>query len=115
MEEAKQSGLVEQQIYYTLVGKLTAADTADEELRRLVGTEAVEKNRYIANLYDRWFSLVKERETLYARGRTEKNEDVKAVQRLISRTKEDVRAGDNRLSHQNRQQQPDHDGRQHSG
>ena len=92
MEEAKQSGLVEQQIYYTLVGKLTAADTADEELRRLVGTEAVEKNRYIANLYDRWFSLVKERETLYARGRTEKNEDVKAVQRLISRTKEDVQS-----------------------
>jgi tyrosine-protein kinase Etk/Wzc len=92
MEEAKQSGLVEQQIYYTLVGKLTAADTADEELRRLVGTEAVEKNRYIANLYDRWFSLVKERETLYARGLTDKNTDVKAVQRLISQTKDEVRS-----------------------
>lgn len=92
MEEARQSGLVEQQIYYTLVGKLTAADTADEELRRLVGTEAVERNRYIANLYDRWFSLVKERETLYARGLTEANQDVKGVQRLIGRTKEDVRS-----------------------
>jgi capsular exopolysaccharide synthesis family protein len=92
MEEAKQSGLVEQQIYYTLVGKLTAADTADEELRRLVGTEAVEKNRYIANLYDRWFSLVKERETLYARGLTEKNTDVRAVQRLIAQTKDEVRS-----------------------
>jgi capsular exopolysaccharide synthesis family protein len=92
MEDAKQAGLVEQKIYYTLVGKLTAADTADEELRRLVGTEAVEKNRYIANLYDRWFNLVKERETLYARGRTDRNDDVKAVQRLIGRTKEDVRS-----------------------
>jgi capsular exopolysaccharide synthesis family protein len=92
MEEAKRAGLVEQQIYYTLVGKLTAADTADEELRRLVGTDAVERNRYIANLYDRWFSLVKERETLYARGRTDANEDVKAVHRLISRTKEDLRS-----------------------
>lgn len=92
MEEARQAGLVEQQIYFTLVGKLTAADTADEELRRLVGTEAVEKNRYIANLYDRWFSLVKERETLYARGKTDANEDVKAVHRLIARTKEDVRS-----------------------
>jgi tyrosine-protein kinase Etk/Wzc len=90
MEDAKQAGLVEQKIYYTLVGKLTAADTADEELRRLVGTEAVEKNRYIANLYDRWFSLIKERETLYARGRTDANDDVKAVQRLIARTKEDL-------------------------
>ncbi|HUQ82032.1 MAG TPA: polysaccharide biosynthesis tyrosine autokinase [Gemmatimonadaceae bacterium] len=92
MEEARQAGLVEQQIYYTLMGKLSVADSADEELRRLVGTEAVEKNRYIANLYDRWFSLVKERETLYARGRTDANEDVKAVQRLIGRTKEDVRS-----------------------
>lgn len=92
MEDSRQAGLVEQQIYYTLVGKLTAADTADEELRRLVGTEAVERNRYIANLYDRWFSLVKERETLYARGKTDANEDVKAVHRLISRTKDDLRS-----------------------
>ena len=91
MEDARQAGLFEQKIYYTLVGKLTAADTADEELRRLVGTDAVDKNRYIANLYDRWFSLIKERETLYARGRTDANEDVKAVQRLIGRTKEDLR------------------------
>ena len=92
MEDAKQAGLVEQKIYYTLVGKLSAADTADEELRRLVGTDAVEKNRYIANLYDRWFNLIKERETLYARGRTDANDDVKAVQRLIGRTKEDLRS-----------------------
>jgi tyrosine-protein kinase Etk/Wzc len=92
MEDAKQAGLVEQKIYYTLVGKLTAADTADEELRRLAGTDAVEKNRYIANLYDRWFNLIKERETLYARGRTDANDDVKATQRLISRTKEDLRS-----------------------
>lgn len=92
MEDTKQAQLVEQKIYYALVGKLTAADTADEELRRLVGTEAVEKNRYIANLYDRWFGLIRERETLYARGRTEKNEDVKANERLISRTKEDLRS-----------------------
>jgi capsular exopolysaccharide synthesis family protein len=92
MEDAKQAGLVEQKIYYTLVGKLTAADTADEELRKLVGTDAVEKNRYIANLYDRWFNLIKERETLYARGRTDANDDVKATQRLIGRTKEDLRS-----------------------
>ena len=92
MEEARQAQLVEQKIYYTLVGKLSAADTADEELRRLVGTEAVEKNRYISNLYDRWFNLIKERETLYARGRTDANDDVKATQRLISRTKEDLRS-----------------------
>jgi capsular exopolysaccharide synthesis family protein len=92
MEDAKQAGLVEQKIYYTLVGKLSAADTADEELRRLVGTDAVERNRYIANLYDRWFNLLKERETLYARGKTDANDDVKAVHRLISRTKEDLRS-----------------------
>ena len=92
MEEAKRSGLVEQRIYSTLVGKLAAADTADEELRRLVGTDAVERNRYIASLFDRWFSLIKDRETLYASGKTDRNDDVKAVQRLISRTKEDLRS-----------------------
>ena len=92
MEDAKQAGIVEQKIYYTLVGKLSAADTADDELRRLVGTDAVERNRYIANLYDRWFNLIKERETLYARGRTDANDDVKAVQRLIGRTKVDLRS-----------------------
>jgi tyrosine-protein kinase Etk/Wzc len=92
LEDTKQAGLVEQKIYYTLVGKLTAADTADDELRRLVGTDAVEKNRYIASLYDRWFNLIKERETLYARGRTDANVDVKAVQSLIGRTKEDLRS-----------------------
>ena len=92
MEEAKRAGLVEQRIYETLVGKLAAADTADEELRRLVGTDAVERNRYIANLFDRWFSLIKDRETLYASGKTDANDDVKAVQRLIGRTKEDLRS-----------------------
>jgi tyrosine-protein kinase Etk/Wzc len=92
MEEAKRAGLVEQKIYTTLVGKLAAADTADEELRRLVGTDAIEKNRYIASLFDRWFSLIRDRETLYASGKTDANDDVKAVQRLISRTKEDLRS-----------------------
>jgi capsular exopolysaccharide synthesis family protein len=90
MEDARQAQLVEQKIYLTLVGKLTAADTADEELRRLVGTDAVERNRYIANLFDRWFSLIKDREGLYAQGRTDANDDVKATLRLISRTKEDL-------------------------
>ena len=90
MESQRQEFLVEQEIYATLVGKLTAADTADEELRRLVGTNAVERNRYVSNLYDRWFNLIRERETLYARGRTDANDDVKAVQRLIARTKEDL-------------------------
>lgn len=92
MEDARQAQLVEQKIYLTLVGKLSAADTADEELRRLVGTDAVERNRYIANLFDRWFTLIKEREGLYAQNRTDANDDVKATQRLISRTKEDLSA-----------------------
>ena len=92
MEESKRSGLVERRIYENLVGKLAAADTADEELRRLVGTDAVEKNSYIASLFDRWFNLIKDRETLYASGKTDRNDDVKAVQRLIGRTKEDLRS-----------------------
>lgn len=91
LEESKQEALVEQQIYFTLVGKLAAADTADDELRRLVGTNAIERNRYIASLFERWFNLIKERETLLTT-RTSANDDVKAVERLIARTKEDLRS-----------------------
>lgn len=82
---------VKQRIYLRLIGRLEAADTATEELRRLAGTEAVQENGYIANLYGRWFDLVKQREELLAQNKTPAHLDVKAVDRLITRTKEDLR------------------------
>jgi succinoglycan biosynthesis transport protein ExoP len=82
---------VKQRVYLRLIGRLEAADTATDELRRLAGTEAVQENDYISNLYTRWFELVKQREELLAQNKTSAHDDVKAVDRLISRTKEDLR------------------------
>jgi tyrosine-protein kinase Etk/Wzc len=85
------AALVRQRVYRRLVGRLEAADTSSEELRRLAGTEAVQENAYIANLYTRWFDLAKQREELLAQNKTPAHDDVKAVDRLISRTKQDLR------------------------
>ena len=90
LEQSKQEVIVERNIYERLIGRLAAADTLDDELRRIVGTGAGEKNQSIANLYAQWFDLQKEREQLLARGRTASNADVEALDRLISRTKRDL-------------------------
>ena len=83
---------VEQQVYSSLMGKLAAADTATEDLRRLAGTDAVQKNEYINNLYTRWFELMQRREELLSQNKTVENEDVKSANRLISQTKQDLRS-----------------------
>ena len=92
IEQDRQDALVEQKIYATLVGKLAEADTIDEDLRKLVGTQAVNRNQYVANLYNQWFELIKRREELFAQGRNSLNNDVRAVDRLITRTKEDLQS-----------------------
>ena len=91
-QEQRTNAAVEQRVYSTLMGKLSEADTASEDLRRLAGTDAVVKNEYIANLYNRWFQLVERREELIAQGKTQDNEDVKSVNRLIANTKDDLRS-----------------------
>ena len=90
-QNVRTNAAVERQVYSTLMGKLTAADTASEDLRRLAGTEAVADNEYINNLYKRWFELIERREELIALGKTQENEDVKSVNRLIINTKEDLK------------------------
>ena len=92
LEQDRQGVMVERNIYERLIGRLEAADTVDEELRRIVGTGAGERNATIANLYTQWFDLVKEREQLLARGRMPNNPDVEAIDRLITRTKQDLQA-----------------------
>lgn len=89
LEDERQASDVERKVYSSLVGKLAGADTVDEDLRRLTGTEAVSKNTYIANLFNRWFDL----EKTLAQLRTTKNDrhdDVRATLSLISRTKADL-------------------------
>ena len=89
LEQSRQEVLVERNIYERLIGGLQAADTLDEELRKIVGTGAGEKNQSIANLYTQWFDLQKERAQLLTR-LSPNHDDVKAIDGLISRTKRDL-------------------------
>ena len=82
--------LIEQRTYATILGKLTKADTADQELRQLAGTGAIRDNTHMQSLFDRWFDLQKQRAQLMAPGRNENYPDVQAVDQLIRATKNEL-------------------------
>ena len=89
LEEQRRAVLVDQAVYESLLGKLEVADTLEGDLRRLVGTDAVARNQHIANLYERWFMLTKQRDSLTIR-LTPTHDDVKAIDAAISRTKREL-------------------------
>ena len=91
-EGERRAAIVEQNTYEKLLGKLTQADTVDEDLRRLAGTDAITKNSYVASLYTRWFELVKAREEMagIGAGRSSSHSEVIAQDKLIARTKRDL-------------------------
>lgn len=90
-EHERDAALVEQQVYQRLIGRLAEADTTTEELRRLAGTEAIQKNSYISTLYNRWFELISKREELMmGQSKSSANPDVKSAEALIDRVKEDL-------------------------
>lgn len=93
LDDSRRKLELEQQVYIRLMGKLARADTADEDLRRLAGSEAVAGNRYISGLYDRWFDLLKQREqNITVENKNENNRDVQAVTALIAKTKSDIQS-----------------------
>ena len=92
LEGQRQAAEVERSVYQQLLGKLTEADTVDDDLRRLAGTEAIAKNSYVGSLYTRWFDLLKQREELLASGKAPNHPDVQAIDKLITRTKNDLQA-----------------------
>ncbi len=92
LEGQRQLALVERSLYGQLLGKLTEADTADNDLRRLAGTDAITKNGYVGSLYTRWFDLLKQREELLATGKAPNHPDVQAIDKLVTRTKNDLQA-----------------------
>lgn len=87
--------LIEQRTYSTILGKLTQADTADQELRQLAGTGAIRDNAHMQSLFDRWFDLQKQRAQLIAPGRNENYPDVQAVDQLIRATKNELQQASN--------------------
>lgn len=87
--------LIEQRTYATILGKVTQADTADQELRQLAGTGAIRDNEHMQSLFDRWFDLQKQRAQLIAPGRNENYPDVMAVDQLIRATKNELQQASN--------------------
>jgi len=92
LEGQRQTATVERSVYQQLLGKLTQADTIDDDLRKLAGTEAITKNTYVGSLYTRWFDLLKQREELLATGKAANHPDVRAIDKLITRTKNDLQS-----------------------
>ncbi|HJU66864.1 MAG TPA: polysaccharide biosynthesis tyrosine autokinase [Gemmatimonadaceae bacterium] len=87
--------LIEQRTYATILGKLTQADTADQELRQLAGTGAIRDNSHMQKLFERWFDLQRQRAELVSQGRNENYSGVQAVDQLIRATKNELQVASN--------------------
>ena len=86
-EEVRDAALIERGVYEQLMGRLTAADTSSEELRKLAASEAVRSNPYVNSLYEQWFELRTRQEELRAQGKVSPHPEAKAVDSLIAATK----------------------------
>ena len=89
LQEDRAELMLEQQVYLALVGRLAQADTTDEELRKLVATDAVEHNKSVADLYASWFELSRTRQRL-SLSRDDRNVDVQALDSSIAATKRNL-------------------------
>lgn len=95
-ETARREAQLEQSVFISLLAKTDEANATDEELRRIMGSEAVADNSSIKALYDRWFDLEKERQTTMATRKVGvKHPDVVALQNLIDQTKKDLQQASN--------------------
>lgn len=82
----------ERKVYESLVGKVAATDTVDDELRRLAGTGVLSKNIAIATKFQQWQDLVAKRQTLLLSGTVlPNNRDLIAYNDAISQAKSDIR------------------------
>jgi capsular exopolysaccharide synthesis family protein len=86
LESKKQDLLLEQRVYLALVGSLEATDTSDADLQKLIGTDAVANNRAVADLYGRWYDLLKTRQTM-ALTLNDRNRDMQAMDSTINGVK----------------------------
>ena len=89
LERKKDDAVVEQRVYRDVVGQLTAADTATEELHKLAATGAVRENSNLANLYDKWFEQTQQKQALVGT-RTELSRDVMVIDSMIALTKQEI-------------------------
>lgn len=95
-ETQRREAALELDVFVSLLEKAGASSATDEDLRRIMGSDAVANNASIKTLYDRWFELEKERQSqMAARRIDESHEDVKALDSLINRTKRDLQQASN--------------------
>jgi polysaccharide biosynthesis transport protein len=90
LESKKNDLLLEQRVYLALVGSLEQADTTDADLHKLIGTDAVANNRAVADLYERWYDLLKQRQQM-GLTRNDRNRDMQAVDSTIAVTKDELK------------------------
>ncbi len=92
-ETEQQQLLTEQTVYQSLMGKVAAADTIDDELRRLAGTGILQKNAAILAKFNQWQDLAKDRQELMVKsGVNDNNQDVQRYDKAISEAKKGLRA-----------------------
>jgi len=90
LEDKRNDLLLEQRVYLALVGHLEQADTTDEELHRLIGTDAVQNNKAVGDLYSRWYDLVKQHQEM-SLTRNSRNRDMQALDSTINVTKSELK------------------------
>jgi polysaccharide biosynthesis transport protein len=95
-ETQRREAALEQDVFVSLLEKAGAASATDDDLRRIMGSDAVAKNASIKSLYDRWFALEEKRQTMMAEQRINPtHRDIEAVDSLINRTKRDLQQASN--------------------
>jgi tyrosine-protein kinase Etk/Wzc len=90
LEDKKNDLLLEQRVYLALVGSLDETDTTDVDLHKLIGTDAVANNRAVADLYERWYDLLKQRQQM-GLTRNDRNRDMQALDSTINVTKSSLK------------------------
>jgi len=90
LEDKRNDLLLEQRVYLALVGHLEQADTTDDELHRLIGTDAVQNNKAVGDLYAEWYDLVKQHQQM-SMTRNSRNRDMKALDSTINVTKSELK------------------------
>jgi tyrosine-protein kinase Etk/Wzc len=83
----------EEQVYESLMGKVAATDTVDDELRRLAGTGVLSKNVAVAAKFEQWQDLLKQRQNLLLQGTVlPNNPDLLRINQAITDAKRDIRS-----------------------
>lgn len=93
-EQQRLAAQTQRETYAALLEKVSAADSVDDELRRLAASGVLEENKSLATKFDNWQKLVQQKQTmLLERSRLPNNPDVREIDNLIRAAKHDLQIG----------------------